>query len=241
MMDSYAATASAYDLLNLRFRTAQLAALSHCLPHFRSDVGPILDIGAGSGLNTALVLERLDDARILAIEPSAAMRSLLMAKLADHPEWHHRVTVRPEVFGDAPLPDRIGGAILLGVIGHFDAEQRQNVFRSLARRLARAAPALIDLQAPERAEDVAPFQFAEVCVGDLTYRGVGHAVHVGDDKLQWHMKYQTLDGDQILHQTSTDHIYHHPPADKVQREAQAAGLTINHIGDSTFWMLTVAA
>lgn len=62
------------------------------------------------------------------------MRSLMLGRIAEHPEWFPRVTVRPEAFFDAPLPERIGGAILFGVIGHFDTGERQAVLAELARK-----------------------------------------------------------------------------------------------------------
>ncbi len=119
MSDSYAATASLYDLMNAPWRAAQIAALERLLPLLRADAGPILDVGAGSGANLEWVLDRLPDARLHALEPSPSMRSLALARIAAHPEWFARVTLRPEDFFSATLPDSLGGAILLGVLGHF--------------------------------------------------------------------------------------------------------------------------
>ena len=83
-----------------------------------------MDIGAGSGSNTTDLLEHLPEARVLALEPSTSMRSLLLSKIAAHPEWFPRVTVRPEDFFSATLPQHVAGAVLLGVFGHFDPGER---------------------------------------------------------------------------------------------------------------------
>lgn len=72
--DAYAVSAPVYDLLIASFRPAQVAALEKLIPLVRAGAGPVLDIGAGSGLNTVFVLERLPDARVYALEPSPAMR-----------------------------------------------------------------------------------------------------------------------------------------------------------------------
>ena len=84
---------------------AQLDAIARLVPLIRPDHGPVLDIGAGSGLNIETVLETLPTARVCALEPSHAMRSLAMMRIAAHPEWFERVTLRPESFQSARLPD----------------------------------------------------------------------------------------------------------------------------------------
>ena len=101
--DAYAVSAPVYDLLIASFRPGQVAALKRLIPLVRAESGPVLDIGAGSGLNTVFVLERLPEARVYALEPSTAMRALVLTKVAAHPEWFDRVTIRPEAFGAAPL------------------------------------------------------------------------------------------------------------------------------------------
>ena len=74
--DAYAVSAPVYDLLNASFRPGQVAALERLIPLVRAESGPVLDIGARSGLNTVFVLERLPEARVYALEPSTAMRAL---------------------------------------------------------------------------------------------------------------------------------------------------------------------
>lgn len=249
MIDTYAPTAGAYDLFNQSFRSAQLEALEPVLSRFDLAQGPVLDIGAGSGLNTALVLERLPHARVLAVEPSPSMRALLLSRIANHADWHERVTVRPESIFDAPLPRSIAGALMLGVIGHFDSAERTTVFVALRERLPAGAPVLFDLQEPERPMRVAPFTFLDVRVGDLRYSGTGEAWPDSDgdggdgdgdgDSMIWRMTYSTLEGDTVLYEATAEHRYHHPAHDTVRAETAAAGLRMERVGDSTYWVLTV--
>lgn len=236
--DPYAATAGAYDLLNSPFRADQLRALGHVQPRFRPQDGPVLDVGAGSGLNTAAVLEALPAARVLAIEPSRAMRALLLARLADRPEWAERVTVRPEDFAAAPLPNQLGGAIALGVLGHFDVGGRTALFEALAARLRTGGVTLVDLQAPERPARITATEFGTAVLGDLTYRVSGEAWPLDGDRMRWRMTYQTLQGDRVLVDDTAEHEYHHPPASTVAAEAGAVGLDLARVDDSTFWTLT---
>lgn len=235
--DPYAATAGAYDLMNAPARPAQLAALEAWLPAVDAGHGPVLDIGAGSGLNTAEVLERLADCEVLALEPSPAMRSLIMGRLAGRPDWFSRVTVRPEGFFSAPLPERIGGAIMLGVIGHFRPEERGALLRELGRRLPVGGAVLIDLQMPETPQRVERFEFAGPKVGQLTYQVLGEAWPAAGEEMRWQMTYLVLDGSQVLSRSSTDHRYRHPAPEVVAGQAAEAGLSMRRLPVSSFWML----
>ncbi len=237
MSDPYAATAGAYDLLNAPWRSAQIKALERLRPLLRPDAGAILDVGAGSGLNTAWLLGAVPDAQVLALEPSPAMRALILARIAAHPDWYDRVTLRPEDFFGATLPASIGGAILLGVLGHFDAGERAAVFAELANRLPDGGAALIDLQQPERPEPVQAATMASTRVGELEYRLIGEAIPMGDDRLRWRMTYLSLEGERVLTEETTEHVYHHPAPATVTAEAAAVGLTAERLDATTYWLL----
>ena len=236
--DAYAPTAAAYDLFNAAARPAQLAALQALLPHLKPEAGPILDIGAGSGLNLAEILERVPQAEVFALEPSPAMRSLALGRIAAHPHWHPRVTVRPEDLFSASLPARIGGAVILGVLGHFDPGERAALLAELKARLPAGGVALIDLQAPEKPQRVAPFEFTAATVGELTYRCIGEAWPHEGELMRWRMSYLVLEGERVLDENTTEHLYRHPDPEVIARETEAAGLNLTRISESTFWMLT---
>ncbi|MFT3942276.1 MAG: class I SAM-dependent methyltransferase [Ancrocorticia sp.] len=236
--DPYAVTATAYDLFALSVHDDQVAALEALLPRVFPEAGPILDIGAGSGSNTAYLLEQLPEARILALEPSPSMRSLLLSKIATHPEWFPRVTVRPEDFFSATLPPRIAGAVLLGVFGHFDPGERAALLAELADRLPVGGGAVVDLQNPERPERIEPYEFTVAQVGELSYRGIAQAWPVDDEQMRWEMTYLTLEGERILIEDTATYTYRHPAPNAVRAEAAAVGLTLSRIGNSSYWLLT---
>ncbi|MGC3953649.1 MAG: class I SAM-dependent methyltransferase [Propionicimonas sp.] len=234
--DDYAAAAAAYDLFAAAARPAQTAALERLLPLLRPEFGPILDVGAGSGAHTATLLERLPEARVLALEPSRAMRSLALSRLAEHPEWFGRVTVRPEDFFAASLPPRLGGAVLLGVIGHFDPGERAAVLAELAARLPADGAALLDLQAPERPRRLAAHEFTAAQLGDLGYRGIAEAWPVDAELLRWRMTYLCLEGERVLTEDTTEFHYRHPAPGVLAAEAEQVGLRLSPL-DQTHWLL----
>ena len=236
--DGYAATAGTYDLFNASVRAAQMAALEAVMPQFRPEIGPVLDIGAGSGLNTLLILERVPEAQVLAVEPSPSMRALILAKVAARPEWFARVTIRPEDFFSSTLPACIGGAILLGTLGHFDAGERAAVLAELADRLPVGGVALIDFQPPEQPRRVEPFEFTAATIGDLSYRCIAEAWPVEADVMHWRMTYLTLEGERVLVEDTAEHEYRHPAPMKVAGEAAQVGLRLDRLGESTYWTLT---
>lgn len=237
-VDRYAAAAGVYDLVNAPVRAAQLAALEALLPLLRPDCGPVLDVGAGSGLNLAFVLGRVPAARVWALEPSPAMRALAMVRIAGHPEWFDRATVRPEDFFSASLPASLGGAILLGVIGHFDPGERAAVLAELAARLPVGGAALLDLQEPERPRRIPAYEFTAARIGELDYRVIAEAWPVDTELMRWRMSYLTLDGERILVEDTTEFEYRHPAPGTVAAEAALVGLAVRRIGRSVFWLLT---
>ncbi|MFT4216512.1 MAG: class I SAM-dependent methyltransferase [Micropruina sp.] len=237
MTDRYAATAGAYDLMNAPWRAVQVVALEHLLPLLQPDAGPILDVGAGSGVNIEWLLERSPDAQVYALEPSPAMRALALSRIAAHLEWQHRVTVRPEDFFAATLPERLGGAILLGVLGHFDPGERAAVLAELADRLPHGGAALIDLQPPERPEAVPAATISRTQVGELEYRLIAEATPIDDERLHWRMTYLSLEGERVLTEDTAEHIYHHPGPDALLAEAASVWLHAERLGETTYWLL----
>lgn len=238
--DAYAATAAAYDLFSTPARAGQVAALEELLPSLQPEHGPILDIGAGSGNNTVFVLERLASASVCALEPSRAMRALILSKLVARPEWFDRVTVRPESFFDATLPERVGGAILLGVIGHFDSGERAAVLAELARRLPPEGAVLLDLQDLPIPVEVPAYVFTAATIGALTYRCIAEARPVGGERMHWRMTYLTLEDECVLCEDVVDYEYHHPSPETLTAEAESAGMRAKQLPDGHFWLLTRA-
>lgn len=169
--DPYAAAASVYELMTYGYVAAQEQALAGFLTALRPADGPVLDVGCGSGRAAQYLLRRTDDLTVVGLESSPAMISLALARLAADLAWRERVTVRPEGALEAPWPDALSGALLLGVLGHFGPQERRELFGRLSSRLAVGAPVLLDLQTPDRPEVVAEYVFADTRPGGLRYQG----------------------------------------------------------------------
>lgn len=235
--DLYRATASACDLFAAPYQDAQRAALRRALPSFQPDAGPILDVGAGSGALAEELLCAVPEASVVALEPSPSMRALLLGRVARHPEWFPRITVRPESFFDATLPERIGGAIAFGVLGHFDGDARRALLAELAGRLPAGAGFALDLQDPERPARVEAYEFSAATVGDVEYRGIAEAWPVDEERMRWRMTYLAVEGERVLSEETGEHVYHHPAPERFREEAEEAGFGAERLDDGSFWVL----
>lgn len=236
-MDHYQPASGAYDLFAAPYFPSQLAALEQALPNFLTLNGPILDIGAGSGMVSEQLLQRLPAAQVVAIEPSSAMRSLLLGRIAREPRWFPRITVRPEGVFDAPLPDRLGGALALGVLGHFTPHERKTLLTELSSRISTGGAFLVDLQHPEQPCRVEAYEFTAATVGDLEYRGIAEAWPIGDAMMRWKMTYRVLDGKTTLSEETLEHVYHHPSPQQIRKEAMSSGFDANQLDPGSFWLL----
>jgi SAM-dependent methyltransferase len=235
--DTYAATAVSYDLLTADYLPAQRAVVDALVDRLDPARGPVVDIGAGTGQNAAFVLDRSQDAAVLAIEPSESMRSGLEATIAARPEWGGRIEVRPERIQEAELPDAISGAIMLGVIGHLEREERLELFARLGRRLPTGGELLFDLQEPIAPARVEPYDFTVTRSGDHTHRGIAEGWPVGGEVMRWRMRYLILDGDRVVREDVAEHDYRHPLPDVVAAQADLAGFDLAPAGEARFFRL----
>ena len=238
--DPYVGTASAYDLLNASGRPEQVAAMRALLPLLQPEYGPVLDIGAGSGMNSALVLEEVPEATVFALEPSPAMRALAMGRLAQEAAWSTRVTLWPYDYFSAPLPETIAGAVMMGSLGHFDESERRAVFMDLAGRLPAGGAVLVDLPEPTRPQRVEAEVVSTAQLGELTYRTMVEGWPDGEDAMRWRMTYLTHHGQDVILETTSEHVFRHPDPDDVASEARAAGLEMEQVGQTTYWLLVKA-
>lgn len=238
--DPYAATAAAYDLVNYAYRPAQVDAMESFVAAIGGPAasGTVLDVGAGSGLNTALLLDRCSEVSVLASEPSVSMRALAVQRVAAEPAWWPRVTVRPEPIEVLPLPERLSGVVMLGVVGHLGPQQRRDGWARLAHHLAPGAALLLDLQMPEEPQVIEPFTWPGVRLGDVTYEGSGQACPDESDPeaMRWQMTYSVRTESEVLEERTVEHVYHHPRHEVVTAELEAVGLCPQRLGDTTFWL-----
>lgn len=179
--DPYATDAGWTDLI--RPRTSLSLAVETLLWRIRPASGPVLDIGAGTGTSLLSILERVPTATGLALEPSHAMRSLLLSKISSRLGLSGRLTVRPEDFFAAELPPRISAALLLDVLGHFDPGERAAIFAELAARLPAGGAAVLSLPKPRSPTRIRARERTIATVGELSYRCIAEGDPVDGDAL----------------------------------------------------------
>ena len=222
-MNGYSVTAQYYDPLMSAAHADVDRRIAAALVNMDVTTGPVVDIGAGTGLSTALIASTLPAAEILAVEPDAAMRPALMTRVWANMELRPRVSILPFDVFSAPLPERIAGALLSASLVHFAPPDRARLWPLLAERLAPEGRIIVEVQCPE-AEDMPETDMAQVQVGRIVYRASATAERLASDRQRWTMKYRaSLEGREIACET-TSYECRTISADRVLAEARTAGL-----------------
>lgn len=190
-MQDYGVTAQYYDPLTSSTRGDVDREISEALAGLNVNAGPVLDIGAGTGLSTVLIASVLPDAEIFAIEPDPAMRSALMARIWSDPGLRSRVSILPFDGLSAPLPQQISGAVLSASLVHFSPEERSRLWPLLAERLMPSGRIIVEVQCPV-AIDLPENDLPEVKVGRVVYRTRTRAERLSSDRQRWTMTYCAL-------------------------------------------------
>ena len=142
----YTPSAEFFDLVAAEHTaTASAPAVAALLADADLSGGPVVDIGAGTGLVTEAVARARPDAEILACEPAVGMRAVLTSRVFSDPDLRSRVTVTADAAPGLELPDRVSAVLLCGVLGHLDADGRAGLWRRLNRRLAPGGLVVVEL------------------------------------------------------------------------------------------------
>lgn len=219
-----------YDLVAAPMWVAVRPALIAALATVDPTAGPVLEIGAGTGLATVVVADAVPAARIVALEPSRAMRAVLHSRLFARPDLHHRVTVMPTAFTAEAVPMKLGGAVAMAMLGHLSPDERRRLWSVLAERLAPGAPAVIHLVPPARPEPQAATEVARARLGDLGYEAWAEAEPIGERTLRWTMTYRVVRDNEVIEQRFATSDFETVGVDDVVEEAAAAGLSAVEAG-----------
>lgn len=222
--DPYAESGEFIDVLSQEYWVALRVPVAEALHQARPDQGPIVDIGAGTGLGTAVIAAAVPDAKIIAVEPSAALRPALMARVMTVPGLRERVTILPASVSEAALPARLGGAVALNMLGHLDPAERTGLWRLLAERLVPGAKAVVGLQPPERPERVPPGDATRTRVGERYYEGWGEAVPKDEQRVVWRMTWRVVEDDRVVDERTAESDWWTVSQAAVLAELAAAGL-----------------
>lgn len=103
----YGETVEFYDLSALSQIGNKKIVLNKFADMVKDLDGIILDIGAGTGKTTIEMANMICDKEIIALEPSAYMRTAFMARLMEHNEVKERISLLPIDVGKYSFRDKI--------------------------------------------------------------------------------------------------------------------------------------
>ncbi|MFI0470709.1 class I SAM-dependent methyltransferase [Saccharopolyspora sp. 5N102] len=238
MTDEYAESAEYIDILISPFWDDFGPALADAIKAI-DPTGPVIDIGAGSGCGTLAIGDALPAAEIFAVEPSAGLRSALLAKVNSHESLRNRVTVLPEGFLEAELPDRLGLVVAMNVIGHFSPAERRDIWKLLAERLAPGGRAVLNLQPPSEPVNIQEAVASTGSIGRRRYECRARAEPTGDGTLTWHMTYRTYQGDEVVDQREVSYSWHLVAEPQLREELAQAGLRLHPLEPTDLGMYAI--
>jgi hypothetical protein len=181
-------------------------------------------MGAGSGLATVLIAEAVPGARVVAVEPSRAMRGILVSRVLSRPDLRARITVLPTDFAGTTWPDQLGGFVAIAMIGQLSADERTALWRTLADRLAPSAPAIVHVQPPARPKRVPRTLSATSRIGDFDYEAWAEAEPTGARSMRWTMTYRVLRDGELADKQRMSSSFNTVSSSDVTDEAAAMGL-----------------
>ncbi|MFJ5840585.1 Gfo/Idh/MocA family oxidoreductase [Streptomyces shenzhenensis] len=166
----YTPSAEFFDLVAAEHTaTASAPAIAALLADADLSTGPVVDIGAGTGLVTEAVARTRPDAEIIACEPAVGMRAVLTSRVFSDPDLRSRVTVTADAAPDLDLPDQVSVVLLCGVLGHLDADGRALLWRRLTRRLAPGGLVVVELMGFEEPLTLPETRLATATAGRHRY------------------------------------------------------------------------
>lgn len=187
------ATAEFYDLLAADGWDTFGIQLLDLLDGVDPTVGPIVDVGSGTGVGLHHLRQAALGARLFAVEPSKAMRVALHARLAADAELRRATTVFPAKFGDARLPERAAAIVVNAALGHLSDAERDRLWRYAAERLPEGAPTVIGVLPPERPTVVPLVRYHAVQVGEHVYEGWQSGEPIDERWMSWTLIYKVID------------------------------------------------
>ncbi|MFA3875828.1 Gfo/Idh/MocA family oxidoreductase [Streptomyces sp. MMCC 100] len=167
---AYSPSAEFFDLVAAEHTATAIApAVAALLADADLGTGPVVDIGAGTGLLTEAVARARPDAEIIACEPSVGMRAVLTSRVFSDEDLRTRVTVTADAAPELDLPDRISVVLLCGVLGHLDAEERARLWQRVTRRLAPGGLVIVELMQFEEPTTLPETRLATATAGRHRY------------------------------------------------------------------------
>ncbi|MGC9382433.1 class I SAM-dependent methyltransferase [Streptomyces sp. MH13] len=231
MSDPYERSAEYLDIMIAETWEPLAPALADVLSRVRAETGTVVDLGAGSGRGVRVIRDALPHAPVLAVEPSAAMRAVLLARVHEDDRLRERVTVLPGDCASVDWPDGVRAVVALNMIGHLPPEERRALWSRAARRLAPGGLLVFNVAPPFTPVEVERVRMARVTVGELEYEGWASARPTGVDEITWRMDYAVLRRGSPVGGASVEYRWWVAARDTLAAEAAEAGLGLRPVGE----------
>ena len=192
----YGETVEFYDLSALSQIGNKKIVLNKFADMVKDLDGIILDIGAGTGKTTIEMANMICDKEIIALEPSAYMRTAFMARLMEHNEVKERISLLPIDVGKYSFRDKISGVMCMGVLGHLKRDEQEKLLYKLDKNLNINVPILIELLEPKFLVAPVGSRISVATQGRLRYET--DIKQVGMDQWTWRLTYQVFCGKNIV-------------------------------------------
>jgi SAM-dependent methyltransferase len=197
---AYDVGAEYYDALSAQWWEPIRPALAAALGGIDPAAGPVVELGAGTGLATEVIADVLPAATIVAVEPSTAMRAVLTARVVRSSDLAARVTiVETDRDIDTDVADtRWGGFVAVNMIGHLSPDERRSLWATVAARLAPGATVVIGPPPMARPEQLSQRRWGESRLGRHRYEVWSSAEPTGPANVRWHMTWRVFDSDRLV-------------------------------------------
>ncbi|MBN3931211.1 class I SAM-dependent methyltransferase [Streptomyces verrucosisporus] len=229
--DPYAASAPYIDPLIAGFWHGTAPALTAELKSLSTLSGPVADLGAGSGRGVRAVASALPGVSVLAVEPSPAMRTALLARLVDDPVLRTTVTVIAADAQTYDFPRSPRAVLAMNMLGHLAPEQRRRLWAKIAWCLEPGGALLVNNQRPHTPVAVPRAAGGTFRVGEQDYEGWIQAEPSGAERLTWRMTYRTLHEGRCVSETTADYEWWTVTDDELRAEWAEHHLTSRTAGE----------
>jgi SAM-dependent methyltransferase len=227
MAESYDLTAEFYDIVSTQ-RWGELRPRLRAALNLLTNPSPtLLDVGAGTGRPCVEVCRMLPAAKVIAVEPDRAMRSILLSRVWDLDGIRDRITVCPneilDALGNGNIPTMLDGCLILGVLGHFDPTRRSQLWSGLRKHLRPGGLAIVEPQPPNSPRSVDLTQFYQGVIGELSYEGWREGVQLDESSLEWRLTYRVYREKNKVYESKAAYVLHPVDERMIAADAQEHG------------------
>ncbi len=163
---------------------------------FASPGDEILDVGAGTG-RIAIPAAR-NGIRVWCVEPSPAMRGVLLSKIESEPDLRDRIEIVPATASSFRIERTFPVAILSGCFDHFlDDAERTSSLSNIAHHLKEGGKLIMDVYfALKGGSGLHPA--GDFTIGGKRYRRFVEGREIGNDMLSVHLIFEIYGEGKLL-------------------------------------------